>query len=135
MTKDELLRELDNLSPSDLREVAKAIIDKLGAFSMIMPGVAYGISMDEESGLYDVILEAIEPKLIIRTIRSVRNLSLILDREIGLKEAKEIFEDARHSPVLLAEAVERDVADRIVAEFHGSTGLTETEATVTIRPH
>ena len=117
LTKDDVVKFIENMSVLDLSNLVKELEEKFGvsaaAVAMTAPAAAAGASgaeqaKAEEKTEFDVILkEAGAQKIqVIKVVRALTNL--------GLKEAKDFVDGA---PKTLKEGVSKAEAEEMVKQF------------------
>ena len=117
MTREDLIKAIEEMSVLDLSQLVKDLEEKFGvsaaAPAMAMPMMAMGgaapAAAEEEKTEFDVVLAdaGTEKIKVIKVVREVVS-------GLGLKEAKEIVESA---PKTLKEAVSKEEAEQIKAKF------------------
>ena len=112
MTHEEYISYIENMTIAEVTELVKAMEEKFGvsaAAPVAVAAAAGPAAPVEEQTEFDVILaDAGSEK--IKVIKKVRELV----SGLGLKEAKEFVESA---PKTLKEAVSKEDAEKIKAEF------------------
>ncbi|MBQ7184650.1 MAG: 50S ribosomal protein L7/L12 [Clostridia bacterium] len=112
MTHEEYISYIENMTIAEVTELVKAMEEKFGVSAAAPVAVAVAAGPAEPQNVqteFDVILaDAGSEK--IKVIKKVRELV----SGLGLKEAKEFVESA---PKTLKEAVSKEDAEKIKAEF------------------
>ncbi len=111
MTREDIIKAIEEMSVLELSELVKELEDKFGvsaaapamAMPMMMPGAA-AAAAEEEKTEFDVILKGAGSNKI-ATIKVVREIT-----GLGLKEAKELVDGA---PKPLKEGVSKEEADEV----------------------
>ena len=122
VTTEEWIDELKNISVLELSERIKALEEEFGvsatAAVAAAPAAASGdgAAAEEESSTVDVILTGPGDKKIqvIKVVRAATGL--------GLKEAKALVDEA---PKPVKEGIEREEADKLVADIEEAGGTVE----------
>ncbi|MCF7935738.1 MAG: 50S ribosomal protein L7/L12 [Synergistales bacterium] len=111
MTREEILKAIEEMSVLELSELVKELEDKFGvsasapAMAMPMPGAGAGAAEEEEEQTeFDVMLNGFGSNKIavIKVVREVTGL--------GLKEAKELVDNL---PKPIKEGAEKEEAEEI----------------------
>jgi large subunit ribosomal protein L7/L12 len=110
LTKDDVIKYIENMSVLDLAEFVKELEDKFGVSAAAPVAVAAagapaaGAAAAEEKTEFNVVLKAFgsEKIKVIKEVRAVTGL--------GLKEAKDLVEAA---PKPLKEGVDKEEAEKI----------------------
>ena len=111
MTREEIIKAIEEMSVLELSELVKELEDKFGvsasapAMAMPMPGAAAGAAEEEEEQTeFDVVLNSYGSNKIavIKVVREVTGL--------GLKEAKELVDNL---PKPIKEAAEKEEAEEL----------------------
>ncbi len=115
ITKDDVVKFIENMSVLDLAELVKELEEKFGVSAAAPVAVAAaapaaGGAAAEEKTDFNVILKAAGAEKI-KVIKEVRAIT-----GLGLKEAKDLVEGA---PKPVKEGVEKDEADKIKAQLEG----------------
>ena len=116
MTREELVKAIEEMSVLELSELVKELEEKFGVSAaapamampmMAMPG-AGAAAAEEEKTEFDVVLtdHGANKINVIKVVREITGL--------GLKEAKELVDNA---PKPLKEGVSKEEADKIVEQF------------------
>ena len=111
MTREDIIKAIEEMSVLELSELVKELEDKFGvsaaapamAMPMMMPG-AGAAAAEEEKTEFDVILKGAGSNKI-ATIKVVREIT-----GLGLKEAKELVDGA---PKPVKEGVTKEEADEV----------------------
>ncbi len=113
VTKEDVVKFLENMSVLDMAELVKELEEKFGVsaaapVAAAAAAPAAGGAAAEEKTEFDVVLKSFgaEKIKVIKEVRAVTGL--------GLKEAKELVEGA---PGTLKEGVDKDEADKIKAQL------------------
>lgn len=112
MTRDEMIKAIEEMTVLELSELVKALEDKFGvsaatpamAMPMMMGGAAPAASDEEEKTEFDVIYTAPGANKI-NVIKVVREIT-----GLGLKEAKELVDNA---PKPVKEGVSKEEAEEV----------------------
>ena len=122
-TTQEWIDELKGISVLELSERIKALEEEFGvsatAVAAAAPAAAAGgdgAGAEEESGTVDVVLTSAGEKKI-QVIKAVRAAT-----GLGLKEAKAVVDGA---PGPVKEGIEREEADKLVADIEEAGGTVE----------
>ncbi len=121
MTKEEIIKAIEEMTVLELAELVEELEDKFGvtaAAPMAMaavPGAAGG-AQEEEQTEFDVFLAEIGAKKI-NVIKVVRELT-----GLGLKEAKELVDGA---PANVKEAVSKEEAEEMKAKLEEAGATVE----------
>lgn len=116
ITKDDVIKFIENMSVLELADLVKELEDKFGVsaaapVAAVAAGApAAGGEAAEEKTEFDVVLKAPGGEKI-KVIKEVRTIT-----GLGLKEAKELVESA---PKPLKEAVAKDEAEEIKKKLEG----------------
>ena len=115
MTKEEIIAAVESMTVLELADLVKAMEEKFGVsaaapVAVVAGGAAAAAPAEEEKTEFDVVLKAVDPAQKIKVIKVVREVV----SGLGLKEAKEIVEGA---PKTIKEAVSKEEAEKIVAQF------------------
>ena len=115
MTKEEIIAAVESITVLELADLVKAMEEKFGVsaaapVAVVAGGAAAAAPAEEEKTEFDVVLKAVDPAQKIKVIKVVREVV----SGLGLKEAKEIVEGA---PKTIKEAVSKEEAEKIVAQF------------------
>ena len=111
MSREELIKAIEEMSVLELSELVKALEDKFGVSAsaapvamMAMPGVAAPAAAAEEKTEFDVIYKApgAEKIKVIKVVREITGL--------GLKEAKELVDNP---PKPIKEGVSKEEAEEL----------------------
>ena len=120
-TTQEWIDELKGISVLELSERIKALEEEFGVSATAVAAAAPaaggdGAAVEEEAGTVDLVLTGSGDKKIgvIKVVRAATGL--------GLKEAKAVVDDA---PSPVKEGIERDEADKLVAEIEEAGGTVE----------
>ena len=122
MTKEELIKAIEEMSVLDLSELVKALEEKFGvsAAPVAVAGVAGGAPAAAEEAVakdsFDVMLTAIGDKKI-QVIKVVREIT-----GLGLKEAKDLVEAA---PKAVKEGVSKADAEAMKVKIEESGASVE----------
>ena len=117
MNREDLIKEIENMSVLELSELVKALEEKFGVSAMpSMPvgfanvggGQVQGGETQAEKTAFDVVLKAAGDKKI-QVIKVVREIT-----GLGLKEAKDLVEGA---PKNIKEGVSKEDAESIKAKI------------------
>ncbi|MGQ9675873.1 MAG: 50S ribosomal protein L7/L12 [Chloroflexota bacterium] len=126
MSKEEVIKAIENMSVLELAELVKALEERFGvsaaapvavaAAPAAAPAAAAAAPVEEEKTEFNVILKEIGPNKInvIKEVRAVTNL--------GLKEAKDLVEAA---PKTVKEAVPKAEAESIKAKLEAAGATVE----------
>ncbi|HOO63264.1 MAG TPA: 50S ribosomal protein L7/L12 [Synergistaceae bacterium] len=112
MTREDIIKAIEEMSVLELSELVKELEDKFGvsaaapamAMPMMMPGAGGAAAAEEEKTEFDVILKGAGSNKI-ATIKVVREIT-----GLGLKEAKELVDN---SPKPLKEGITKEEAEEI----------------------
>ena len=126
MTRDEMIKAIEEMTVLELSELVKALEEKFGVSAaapvampmMAMPGAGAAAAAEEEKTNFDVELTSFGSNKI-AVIKVVRALT-----SLGLKEAKEAVEGA---PKVLLEGAKKEDAEAAKKQ------LEEAGATVTLK--
>ncbi len=115
MTKEEIISAVESMTVLELADLVKAMEEKFGVsaaapVAVMAGGAAAAAPAEEEKTEFDVILKSVDPAQKIKVIKVVREVV----SGLGLKEAKEIVEGA---PKTIKEAVSKEEAEKIAAQF------------------
>ena len=112
MTRDEMIKAIEEMTVLELSELVKALEEKFGVSAaapmampmMAMPGAGAAVAAEEEKTEFDVIYKAPGANKInvIKVVREVTGL--------GLKEAKELVDNP---PKPVKEGVAKEEAEEI----------------------
>lgn len=122
MTNQEILEAIESMTLMQVKELVDAMKEKFGVTGAI--AVAGGVApaaaaaAEEEKTEFDVVLTAVDAAQKIKVIKVVREVV----SGLGLKEAKEIVEG---TPKTIKEAVSKEEAEKIVAQFKEVGGTCE----------
>ena len=125
ITKNEILKWIDQATMLDISELVKSIEEKYGvsaaaAMPVAVPGAAAGgaeaKAATEEKTEFTVVLSAIGEKKI-NVIKAVREVT-----SLGLKEAKDLVEGA---PKPLKEGVSKEEAEAVKKRFEEAGATVE----------
>lgn len=125
MTKDEVIKAIENMTVLELAELVKALEQRFGVTAAAPVAVAAAPAgaaapaaapVEEEKTEFNVLLKEIGPNKInvIKEIRAITNL--------GLKEAKDLVEAA---PKVVKEAVPKDEAQSIKGKLEAVGAVVE----------
>ena len=116
MTRDEMIKAIEEMTVLELSELVKALEEKFGVSAaapvampmMAMPGAGAAAAAEEEKTEFDVIYKAPGANKInvIKVVREVTGL--------GLKEAKELVDNP---PKPVKEGVAKEEAEEIKKKF------------------
>src|SRR5690554_546692 len=110
MTKEDIIKAIDEMSVLELAELVEELEDKFGVSAAApvamaaAPGAGGGDGKEEEKTEFDVFLAEIGQKKI-NVIKAVRELT-----GLGLKEAKSLVDGA---PVNVKESVSKEEAEEM----------------------
>lgn len=115
MTKEEIIAAVESMTVLELADLVKAMEEKFGVsaaapVAVMAGGAAAAAPAEEEKTEFDVVLKSVDPAQKIKVIKVVREVV----SGLGLKEAKEIVEGA---PKTIKEAVSKEEAEKIAAQF------------------
>lgn len=115
MTKEEIISAVESMTVLELADLVKAMEEKFGVsaaapVAVMAGGATAAAPAEEEKTEFDVILKSVDPAQKIKVIKVVREVV----SGLGLKEAKEIVEGA---PKTIKEAVSKEEAEKIAAQF------------------
>ena len=115
MSIQEIIDAIKEMKMTELKELVDAMKEEFGVTGAIAVagGAAAGAAAapaEEEKTEFDVVLKSVDPAQKIKVIKVVREVV----SGLGLKEAKEIVESA---PKTIKEAVSKEEAEKIVAQF------------------
>ncbi len=123
---EKLVGEIEKMSVLDLSELVKVLEEKFGVSASApmvaavgVAPVAEGAAESEEKSEYDVILKGIGEKKI-EVIKVVRDLT-----GKGLKEAKDLVDEAVGAPQVIAEGVKKEDAEEMKKKFEAAGGQVE----------
>ncbi len=115
MTREEIIKAIEEMSVLELSELVKELEEKFGvsaaapmAAMPMMPGAAGAAPAEEEKTEFDVILKAPGSNKI-GTIKVVREVT-----GLGLKDAKALVDEA---PKPLKEGISKDEAEELKKKF------------------
>lgn len=122
MTNQEILEAIESMTLMQVKELVDAMKDKFGVTGAIAvaggAAPAAAAAAEEEKTEFDVVLTAVDAAQKIKVIKVVREVV----SGLGLKEAKEIVEG---TPKTIKEAVSKEEAEKIVAQFKEVGGTCE----------
>ena len=114
MTNQEILEAIESMTLMQVKELVDAMKEKFGDIGAIAvaggAAPAAAAAAEEEKTEFDVVLTAVDAAQKIKVIKVVREVV----SGLGLKEAKEIVEG---TPKTIKEAVSKEEAEKIVAQF------------------
>ncbi|MBZ1356232.1 MAG: 50S ribosomal protein L7/L12 [Candidatus Nealsonbacteria bacterium] len=117
---EKIVGEIEKMSVLDLSELVKVLEEKFGVSAsapmvaaVAAPAVDGGAEAEEKSE-YDVVLKGIGEKKI-EVIKVVRDLT-----GKGLKEAKDLVDEAVSAPQVIAEAVKKEDAEEMKKKFEAA---------------
>ncbi|MFQ5465964.1 MAG: 50S ribosomal protein L7/L12 [Thermodesulfobacteriota bacterium] len=116
ITKDDVIKFVENMSVLELADLVKELEDKFGVSAAAPVAVAAagapaaGAPAAEEKTEFNVILKAIGSEKI-KVIKEVRALT-----GLGLKEAKDLVEGA---PKPVKEGVDKEEAEKVKKQLEG----------------
>lgn len=123
MTREELIKAIEEMTVLELSELVKELEDKFGvsaaAPAMMMPmagAVAAAPAAEEEKTDFDVVLAEVGSNKI-AVIKAVREIT-----GLGLKEAKELVDGA---PKTIKEGVAKEEAESMKAKIEESGAKVE----------
>lgn len=116
MTREDIIKAIEEMSVLELSELVKELEDKFGvsaaapmaAMPMMMPGAGAAAPAEEEKTEFDVILKSAGSNKI-GTIKVVREVT-----GLGLKDAKALVDEA---PKPLKEGVTKEEAEELKKKF------------------
>ena len=122
MTNQEILQAIESMTLLEVKELVDAMKEKFGVTGAIAvaggAAPAAAAAQEEEKTEFDVVLTAVDAAQKIKVIKVVREVI----SGLGLKEAKEIVEG---TPKTIKEAVSKEDAEKIVAQFKEVGGTCE----------
>mgnify|MGYP001148922693 CR=1 FL=1 len=122
MTNQEILEAIESMTLMQVKELVDAMKEKFGVTGAIAvaggAAPAAAAAAEEEKTEFDVVLTAVDAAQKIKVIKVVREVV----SGLGLKEAKEIVEG---TPKTIKEAVSKEEAEKIVAQFKEVGGTCE----------
>ena len=122
MTNQEILQAIESMTLLEVKELVDAMKEKFGVTGAIAvaggAAPAAAAAQEEEKTEFDVVLTAVDAAQKIKVIKVVREVI----SGLGLKEAKEIVEG---TPKTIKEAVSKEEAEKIVAQFKEVGGTCE----------
>ena len=122
MTHQEILDAIKSMTLLEIKELVDAMKEEFGVTGAIAvaggAAPAAAAAQEEEKTEFDVVLTAVDAAQKIKVIKVVREVVAGL----GLKEAKEIVEG---TPKTIKEAVSKEEAEKIVAQFKEVGGTCE----------
>ena len=122
MTYQEILEAFESMSLIQVKQLIDAMKEKFGVTGAIAvaggAAPAAAAAAEEEKTEFDVVLTAVDAAQKIKVIKVVREVV----SGLGLKEAKEIVEG---TPKTIKEAVSKEEAEKIVAQFKEVGGTCE----------
>ncbi len=122
MTNQEILQAIESMTLLEVKELVDAMKEKFGVTGAIAvaggAAPAAAAAQEEEKTEFDVVLTAVDAAQKIKVIKVVREVV----SGLGLKEAKEIVEGC---PKTIKEAVSKEEAEKIVAQFKEVGGTCE----------
>ena len=113
MSIQEIIAAIKEMKMTEVKELVDAMKEEFGvtgAIAVAGGAAAPAAAAEEEKTEFDVVLKAVDPANKIKVIKVVREVV----SGLGLKEAKEIVEGA---PKTIKEAVSKEEAEKIVAQF------------------
>ena len=114
MSIQEIVAAIEEMKLLEVKELVDALKEKFGVTGAIAvaggAAPAAAAAAEEEKTEFDVVLTAVDAAQKIKVIKVVREVV----SGLGLKEAKEIVESA---PKTIKEAVSKEEAEKIVAQF------------------
>lgn len=123
ITKEDVIKFIENMSVIELSELVKELEEKFGVSAAAPMAVAAmpaaggaGAEAEEEKTEFDVILTSFGEKKI-QVIKVVREIT-----SLGLKEAKALVEEA---PKAIKEGVSKDEAAQLVEKIEAVGGSAE----------
>ncbi|NLJ84176.1 MAG: 50S ribosomal protein L7/L12 [Halanaerobiaceae bacterium] len=122
MTKEDIIKAIEEMSVLELAELVEELEEKFGVSAAApvavaaMPGAAAGGAADEEKSEFDVFLASVGDKKI-NVIKVVRELT-----GLGLKEAKELVDGA---PANVKEGVSKEEAEEMKAKLEEAGATVE----------
>ena len=122
MTREELIKAIEEMTVLELSELVKELEDKFGvsaaapAMMMPMAGAAAAAPAEEEKTDFDVVLAEVGSNKI-AVIKAVREIT-----GLGLKEAKELVDGA---PKTIKEGVAKEEAEAMKAKIEESGAKVE----------
>ena len=118
MTIEQILEAIENMKVLELNELVKAAEEKFGVSAsapVMMAGAVAGGAAEEKTEFDVVLANAGASKVgVIKAVREVTGL--------GLKEAKEVFDNA---PKTLKEGVSKEEADQIKEKLEAAGASVE----------
>lgn len=121
MTREDIIKAIEEMSVLELNELVKACEEKFGvsaAAPVAAAGAAAAAPAAEEKTEFDVVLAAAGAEKV-KVIKAVREIT-----GLGLKEAKELVDNA---PKTVKEGVSKEEAEQLKAK------LTEVGASVEVK--
>ncbi len=111
MTREDIIKAIEEMSVLELNELVKACEEKFGvsaAAPVAVAGAGAAAPAAEEKTEFDVVLTVVgaEKVKVIKVVREITGL--------GLKEAKDVVDGA---PKTVKEAVSKDEAEAMKAKF------------------
>ena len=114
MTIQEIIDAIKEMKMTEVKELVDAMKEEFGVSGAIAvaggAAAAAPAEAAEEKTEFDVVLKSVDPAQKIKVIKVVREVV----SGLGLKEAKELVEGA---PKTVKEAVSKEEAEKIVAQF------------------
>ncbi|NLM98157.1 MAG: 50S ribosomal protein L7/L12 [Halanaerobiaceae bacterium] len=122
MTKEDIIKAIEEMTVLELSELVKELEEKFGVSAAApvavaaMPGAVAAGVQEEEKSEYDVLLAGVGDKKI-NVIKVVRELT-----GLGLKEAKELVDGA---PGVVKEGVSKEEAEEMKAKLEEAGATVE----------
>lgn len=126
MTKDDLIKEIKEMSVLELSEIVKALEDEFGV-SAAAPVAAVAAGPADGAGANGAAEEQVEFNVVLKEIGSNKIAVIKAVRELtplGLKEAKDLVEGA---PTPVKEAVPKEEADEAKGKLEAAGAVIAVE--------
>ena len=127
MTKEEIIKAIEEMTVAELAELVKALEDRFGVSAAApvavaaAPAAAGGAANGEaeEKSSFDVFLKEIGDKKL-QVIKVVRELT-----GLGLKEAKGVVDKAGSADAIIKKGASKDEAEQIKAKLEEAGAVVE----------
>lgn len=128
MTKEEIIKAIEEMTVAELAELVKELEDKFGvsaaapvavAAAPAAGGAAAGASEAEEKSSFNVFIKEIGDKKL-QVIKVVREIT-----GLGLKEAKEIVDKAGSADAIVKKDASKEEAEQIKAKLEEAGATVE----------
>lgn len=116
MTHEEIIAAVESMTVLELADLVKAMEEKFGvsaaATAVVAGPAAAAAAPVEEKTEFDVVLKAFDAAAKLKVLKLVREVC-----GLGLKEAKDFVEAVANGPKTVKEALPKEEAEKLAAQF------------------